>query len=227
MRSILLTAGLIVAVAGLASRADAAPITYTVSATGSGTIGATSFTNKQVTFTGTGNTANITSPVFQGSTFYANPFANLTVNIAGIGTATVTDFTEIFGIPFAFVDPDGEIPPIPLVIFGRLDPPFNDPLEFTGMGAVGSNLLAGYNLSTAISVLGGGGVGFIENCGVGNNDPCLHTTLGLLSFTTNIPEGQATFTATLTPVPEPATDFLLGGGLTMLGLWRARLRSRR
>jgi hypothetical protein len=82
----------------------------------------------------------------------------LTVNIAGVGTATITDATEVFGILQAFVDPEGQIPAIPLVILGRINnPPALD--TFTGMAGAGSNGLAGYNLRTSIGPIGDIGIG--------------------------------------------------------------------
>jgi hypothetical protein len=95
------------------------PDTYKFSGTGSGAIGGTSFTDALVVFTGTADTANVVPFVFFGATFYAIGLDSLTVNIAGIGTATITDPTEIFDIPLAIDDPDGEIPPVPVVILGR------------------------------------------------------------------------------------------------------------
>jgi hypothetical protein len=83
------------------------------------------------------------------------------------------------------------------------------------MAATGSNLLTGYDLKTAIGpIVGIGGVGFIDNCLNRPDDPCLSTSMGLLSFTSNIDlDGEGTFTATVQQVPAPAPLLLLSGGL--------------
>ena len=59
MRSIFASAGLALALVGFAAQqANASPITYEFSGTGSGAIGGTSFTDALVVFTGTADTAN-------------------------------------------------------------------------------------------------------------------------------------------------------------------------
>ena len=99
---------------------------------------------------------------------YAIPLDTLTVNIAGVGTATLTEPAALFGVPFTIpdeMDDEDEFPAFPFVLLGRLDDP--PALEgFTGMGATASDALAGYDLTTAIGpVAGRGGVGFNEDCG--------------------------------------------------------------
>ena len=214
MRSIFASVGFTLALAGFtAQQASASPITYEFSGTGSGAIGGTSFTDALVVYTGTADTGDVVTLSFMGFTFYAVALDGLTVNIAGIGTATITDPAEIFGIPQAVIDPDGEIPPLPGLILGRIDNP-PDLAGFTGMAAVFSNLLYGYDLKTSIGpITDFGGVGFIEDCGTPGHDPCLGTSLGALSFTTNIwGETGGTFQA----VPEPSTLLLMSGGLVAL-----------
>lgn len=225
MRSIFASTVLALTLVGFAvQQVDAAPITYKFSGSGSGAIGGTPFTDALVVFTGTADTGDVETFSLMGFTFYAVGLDQLKVNIAGIGTATVTDPAEVFGIPQAVVDPGGQIPPLPGLILGRIDnPPDLD--GFTGMAAVFSNSLAGYDLQTSFGPIGDiGGVGFIDDCGTPGHDPCIGTSLGALSFTTNIvTQSGGTFTAT---VPEPATVFLLGGGLTALALNRRSRRRR-
>jgi hypothetical protein len=70
----------------------AAPITFTFSGTGSGTVNGVPFTDADYTITLLGDTTAITNPssgLFQLETIAA-------INIAGVGTATITDPVEIF-----------------------------------------------------------------------------------------------------------------------------------
>jgi hypothetical protein len=208
--------GLALAFVGFgAQQVNAAPITYEFTGVASGQIGGTSFTNALVTYTGTANTNDFVSEeVAPGIIFYGVPLGDLTVTIAGIGAATVTDPTRVVGIPEAVpddVDTDDKLPPFPLVLLGRTDNPPD--LGFTGMAGTGSDALLGYDLRTSIGPIGGvGGVGFIDACSTPFHDPCIGTSMGLLSFTTNI-ESEGTFSATVEAVPEPSTLLLMSGGL--------------
>ncbi len=88
-----LTTGLAVAlILALTGQAHASPITYTESATASGTLGAQSFTDALVTLTLNGDTSNVTG----GSGFFSNSVGTFTVDVAGIGTATFTDSMQVF-----------------------------------------------------------------------------------------------------------------------------------
>ena len=226
MRS--LFAGVVLAltlIASTAQHANAGLITYEFSGIGSGKIGATSFTDALVVFTGTAQTGAVQEihpdeapPDLE---VWVVALDSLVVNIEGVGSATLTEPAELFGVPQAILDAD-DLPPLPLVILGRIDhPPALG--SFTGMAGVGSNALAGYNLKTSIGPVSDfGGVGFIEHCSEDFHDPCLATSLGLLSFTTNIEaEGGGSFTATQA-VPEPASLALVGASLAAFARRRAR-----
>src|SRR6185369_13496825 len=154
---------------GFASRADAAPITYQVSGIASGTIGASTFTNAQVTVTLTGNTSNVFFSTFGGLCPLNVCFVNVgpaTINISGIGTAAITGCTSTssctgqtaiysFSMPVSIAP---NFPVLPFVVIGTLDfPPAVD--DFTGIGGIGSNTLLGYDLRTPIGPISGvGGV---------------------------------------------------------------------
>jgi hypothetical protein len=221
-RSSLVCAGLVV-ILSFPANAHATPITYEISSVASGRIGGTAFNNAEVDLIATGNTANATTLVVSGLTIFANPFSNFTVTIGGVGTAAITDASEIWSIPVVG-------PPLtaPTVIFGRIDsPPALD--SITGIGFVSSNALAGYQGTTGIGpITDEGGIGFNPACSTPGHDPCVHTTLGLLRFTSNIDFSlttQATFTATT--VPEPTTLLLLGSGVVALARRRSRFGPRK
>jgi hypothetical protein len=72
--------------------ANAALVTYTDQATGSGTFGGLPFTDVLVTVTFTGDTAN----VIGSAGFYNNIVGTATVNVFGFVPATFTDTMEVF-----------------------------------------------------------------------------------------------------------------------------------
>jgi hypothetical protein len=177
-----------------ASQATAATITYTDSGIGSGSIGGTAFSNALITLTGVGDTGAV---VPFGSQFSNNVFP-LTIDIAGIGTATYNG-----GSPaFAFTN---HTP-------GTIGGGFGGSSAFV-FGTFSANF-ASYDLSTAFGPESGPGV--FQNL--------LLTTLGDLVLTSL---GETTFTATIepdaTPLPGALPLFASGfGALGLLGWHRKR-----
>jgi hypothetical protein len=75
-----------------APAAFAAPITYTLSGPVSGTLGATPFTNAQITIVATGDTSTADC----GAPIFCNTLSSVTFTINGVGSGTVTDGLSIF-----------------------------------------------------------------------------------------------------------------------------------
>ena len=226
--SLVRSATLTLAVIGFTTAAHATPITYEISGVATGQIGGTPFTGAQINLIGHSNTANIVSfDVGLPFDIFASPLSMFTITIGGVGTATILDPSGVWSFPGIVPDAD-DVPPVPFVLLGRIDhPPVLD--SFTGIGVVGSNALTGYDLTTGIGPITDiGGIGFNPRCGIGFNDPCILTSAGFLSFSTNgIAGTQGTFTATLGPqatVPEPASIILFGTGLVAVA--RRRLKKR-
>ncbi len=227
MVSFIRAAFLIVALIGFVPVVHAVPITYVQTGTASGMLGATPFTNAFVTLTLTGDTANAVPELFgpMNCPFCFVNVGTTTVEIPGIGTATVTDPTGVwvFGQPVD-IDDDPTTPDLPAVVIGTLDnPPATD--SFTGLGGTGAMVLLGYDLTTSIGPVSSGilgGVGYPTGLFV-------NTTLGVLSFESNLSAdvtGTFTATTTVTAVPEPATLLLFGSGAAAFAA-RARRRARR
>ncbi len=172
----------IAAVALFGSIIQAAPITYTLTSTASGTLGASTFTNASVTVTLSGDTSGITAGTGSFSGALINT-GTATVTIGGLGTATFTD-------PIVMVSTYN-------AVLTALD----------GMNAVivldnvfGSGILlqvgpvfSGYGLGLMAPVTGTGGVGSGSHM-----VPTFPTTAGNLTWAVGQALGTSTFTASAT-----------------------------
>ena len=199
----------------LANSAGAAPITYTETATATGTLGSTAFTNSQITVSFAGDTSGVTS---LAPGILINPAGVTTVAVAGLGTATLTGSVaavddQAFG--GAGVGAEGSGPPPT----GQGGPPSTG--QASGQGGppliLGVNAAAftTYDLTSAIGPVTGPST-------IAAGSP-YQTSNG--AFVLNS-AGDATFTATTaaSAVPEPMSAALVGAGLIGLGLARHRAR---
>jgi len=190
--------GVFVLLAAFATTAGAGPITYTFTATGSGTIGADSFTNGLATVTGVGDTSGIfvaSVPPFSPNTFVIDP--TLSITISGVGIATFTGTSSYFGGHGYVFD--------------------NQTYDTLGFGIesddedAGNPLFATYALATSIGPVAGSDMSFSNEA----------TSLGPLTFTTTT-DGTFTAVAGATVALEPSGLFLMLGGLGFMILRMAR-----
>jgi hypothetical protein len=181
------------------ANAKASTITYTESATVTGSLGGTSFpANEVLTLTGTGDTTKVTSP---GSLQFFNSVTasfTLSVSVAGVGSGTFTDAIQVFQAS------NGAAPPG----VGFNDSAAGGDILDTLNAAFGS-----YALSTSIGPITGSSVI------VSGTSP---TSVGALILTS---AGNATFTAVVTPLPTALPLFATGlVGLVLLG-WRRKRKA--
>jgi hypothetical protein len=132
--------------------------------------------------------------------YLINPGA-ATVNIAGLGTAALTDSIEVLS---SF---DTLLMGSAVVVIAQLDNPSGD--SVTGLLWTISPTLAGYNLQTALGPVSG--TGSVAN--QGPTDGFFPTTAGNLQFAAGQGGGAGTSTFTAVATPEPGTLVLLGSGL--------------
>jgi hypothetical protein len=188
MKRLLLT---IAACALLCSaQVQAGPITYTLTTTASGTLGASSFTNALVTVTLTGDTSNVTAGPDPFNDLLVNP-GSATVSVSGLGTATFTGSIEIIS-----TFNDLTLFGVPAVLIAQLDNPAGT--SVTGILVQTGSVFSSYDLRGPLGpVSGTGGVA----SGSRGATPIFSTTAGNMTWATFQPLGTSTFTAAATPAP--------------------------
>ena len=187
--------------------ASAAPITYTLTTTATGTLGASSFMNSLVTVTLTGNTSNVTAGPAPFTDVLVNS-GSATVSVPGVGTGTFTDAIEVVS---TLND---------LAIFGTPAVLILDNTTGTGIVLQEGSVFSTYDLGGPLGPISGTG-------GVASGShvtPVFPTTAGNLTWAVGQSLGASTFTASTT-VPEPTslTQFSVG----LLGLTCVCLRRKR
>ena len=171
--------------------ASAGPITITETiANASGSLDGKTFTSQTVTLVLIGDTSNV---VNHGSGFLTDA-GTATVSVSGLGTDTFTDSMIVFNNQ-------------PLNTVGIEDLNTDDVLDVTN-AAFGS-----YALNTSLGPLSG--------ASLGNSNSSYNTAGGSFKFTSPLNvDHPATFTASTSSVPEPATLGLIGAGIGLLVLRR-------
>jgi hypothetical protein len=184
------------AIAGLAG---AAPITFTISTSGSGTLGGLTFTDATIVFTAVTDTTNILNGVpqnFDAGAATSSPQNTDTVTISGLGSWLLSDPVFFF---------DDRI----TGVIGFSD--LNQTLDtFTDLLDQSDTTFTTYTMKTALGPISDP---IANGTGVFTNIP---TSNGPLAFTTN--STNASFAATLGSVPEPGSMALILAAAIPLGL---------
>jgi uncharacterized protein (TIGR03437 family) len=162
------------------TQVQATPITYTLTTTASGTLGASSFTNAAVTLTLTGDTSSVAAGSGSASGHLVNN-VSATVNISGMGAATLTDS---------------------IVLISTFDTVFDgfygvlavDNATGTGILLQEGAIFHGYELGPFGPVTGTGGVASGSSV-----PPVFPTTAGNLTWAVGQSLGSSTFTAAVQP----------------------------
>lgn len=205
---------------GLALPAHAAPISYTITAIASGSLGGVDFADALMTVTLVGETSAVTQPLPDDLPDLLANHGVATVTIAGLGTATFNHPDGYAAVAFPMIP--GEIPLASLGIWEGFDPAAE---SGTGILAIGSDSLGGYDLRSPLGPVSGVSTGGATEPGGSFYEYA--TTAGPLVIARTGEEGTATVSIAI-PVPEPASLSLFGAGaLSVLAATRRRRQRQR
>jgi uncharacterized protein (TIGR03437 family) len=179
----------IAAVALFGSVTQAAPITYTLTTTASGTLGASTFTNATVTVTFSGDTSGITP----GTGSFTGALINTgtaSVTIGGLGTATFTDPIVMVSTYNASIAALGGMSAVIVL----------DNATGTGILLQAGTIFSGYGLGSMAPVTGTGGVASGSHA-----VQVFPTTKGNMTWAVGQALGTSTFTTSTTTTTAPGT----------------------
>ncbi len=173
----------------------AVPITYSISGAATGTIGNVSFNDAAVTVTTFGDTSTVHSILIGGTTYLVDT-GMTTVDIAGVGTATLNS-ADTIGVVTTVIDPTAQTGAISISDITTSVAVLTGFYHYTSVP---------YGLTTPFNVADS----------AASSLSSIPTTLGALSFSQDI---SLTFSAS---VPEPASVALFAAAIG--GLLAARRR---
>jgi PEP-CTERM motif len=178
---------------GLPETAQAAPITYTLSGTGSGSVNGTSFTNQAFTIMGVGDTVDLTT--VSADKFPAVPLSSMSFTMSGFGTATPSNqmyMVNLYNLAADFLG------------FGNVS--IGDGEVFFAAGSGAWDLVSSFGPVSATSA----GSGYLP------------TNLGTVQLSGYTGPTTFTATLGSSAVPEPGTFAMLALGLSLSLVARRR-----